>query len=334
MVDDVCFDGMEELIKQTKAHIVILLFLALLFLHLLLNGLGSTGSSSHWGSNCSSELARILDELLNGFSLLELHIGRGGQSQQIAESIGNAVRSRSNGWITNRQTDGSQIGNTGLELGAQILRLDVEDLWGENGTRVVDLFDLESVRERRDVQHVEESGLGGSDLVAGLQDGNVVDDFDCSLGDLGRDGQGLEERGLLGSQTGVLGWDGDQQGGDGAGTSWGTDLRFDELLTDLGQISLGENESNVSLDVREELLQLGVVLQMATDGLTHHRVLSHQHDSGSAQQTTDGLHLLGSDIVGLDDEALWVLIEELLCRTLNNYIKFIRKHKNNKYKYN
>lgn len=303
----------QDLVEQTEAHIVILLLLALLLLHLLVGGLlSTTGSGGHWGSNGSSELAGVLDELLDGLSLLEFHIGGGGQSQQIAESIGHAVRHGSDRRVTDRQTDGGQIGNSGLELGAQILGLDVENFGREDGARVVDLLDLESVRERRDVQHVEEGGLGGSDLVAGLQDGNVVDDFDCSLRDLGRNGQGLEEGGLLGSETGVLGWNGDQHGGNGTGTGRSADLRLGQLLADLGQIALGEDESNVALDVGQQLLQLGVVLQMPTDRLTHHRILSHQNDAGSAEQTTDGLHLLGSDIVGLDDEALWVLIEELL----------------------
>lgn len=40
------------------------------------------------------------------------------------------------------------------------------------------------------------------------------------------------------------------------------------------------------------LLQSWVVLQMPSDGLAHHGVLAHQHDSLPAERHADLLHLL------------------------------------------
>lgn len=63
---------------------------------------------------------------------------------------------------------------------------------------------------------------------------------------------------------------------------------------------------------RHAPLQSRVVLQVATDGLTHHRVFAHEHDGLAPQGQTDGLHLLGADIVCAHDETLWEVIQQLL----------------------
>lgn len=60
------------------------------------------------------------------------------------------------------------------------------------------------------------------------------------------------------------------------------------------------------------LLKGRVVLQVATDGFAHHGVLAHQHHSLVSQRQTDGLHLLGADIVCTHNEAFWIVIQKLL----------------------
>ena len=149
------------------------------------------GSTSSGGN---SKLAGILDVLLDDGGLFEFDLADGGNGQQVLETIG------------------SQIGNTSLELGAQILGLSVQDLGLQDRARVIDLVDDQTVREGRNVQHVQQGCLGGADLVTGLQDGHIVDDFNCTLGNLGGYGQSLEERGLFGTQTSVLSGNGDGQG--------------------------------------------------------------------------------------------------------------------------
>jgi len=63
--------------------------------------------------------------------------------------------------------------------------------------------------------------------------------------------------------------------------------------------------------VREQPLEVGVVVEVTPDGLAHHGVLAHEDDGLAAEGDADLLHLLRADIVGVDQEALGVLIEEL-----------------------
>ena len=70
------------------------------------------------------------------------------------------------------------------------------------------------------------------------------------------------------------------------------------------------------------LLKGSIVVQMSTDGLTDHGVLSHEDLSVSSEGHTDLLHLLGSDIVNSNDEALGELVQKVLitkiCKELIN----------------
>lgn len=68
---------------------------------------------------------------------------------------------------------------------------------------------------------------------------------------------------------------------------------------------------------RHAPLQRRVVLQVATDGFTHHGVFAHEHDGLAPQGQTDGLHLLGADIVCAHDEALWEVIQQLLHKNMS-----------------
>jgi len=50
---------------------------------------------------------------------------------------------------------------------------------------------------------------------------------------------------------------------------------------------------------------------VTTDGLAHHGVLAHEYDGMTPEGHTDLLHLLGSDIVGFDQETLGIFIQKL-----------------------
>lgn len=76
--------------------------------------------------------------------------------------------------VADLQRDRGDVLHALQELVAQVLRLDVEDIWREDRTAIIDLSDSQTVRERRDVQHVEESGLAGTDAVAFLDQVDVV----------------------------------------------------------------------------------------------------------------------------------------------------------------
>ena len=81
---------------------------------------------------------------------------------------------------------------------------------------------------------------------------STYNDFNCTLGNLGWDGQSLEERCLLRTQTSVHGFNVNGARGQSTSTSGGTHTVFGELVTDLNQVQLGEDEANISLDVREK----------------------------------------------------------------------------------
>ena len=55
------------------------------------------------------------------------------------------------------------------------------------------LGDDQSIAEGADLQHVQEGCLGHTDPVAGLDDVDILDDLDSSLGNLGGDGQSLRK---------------------------------------------------------------------------------------------------------------------------------------------
>lgn len=59
------------------------------------------------------------------------------------------------------------------ESGMQWSLCDVKHLRAVNTTIVIDLLDDESVGEGRDVQHVEECGLAGTNLVTSLDQINI-----------------------------------------------------------------------------------------------------------------------------------------------------------------
>lgn len=46
-----------------------------------------------------------------------------------------------------------------------------------NKNKITHLFDNKTIWEGRNVQHVEKGGFGSSDLVSGLQNVDIVDDF-------------------------------------------------------------------------------------------------------------------------------------------------------------
>lgn len=234
------------------------------------------------------------------------------------------------GWEVGGQRDGSDGGNGAGESLEQLGLLNVEDRRREGITLVVDLGDSHSVGERRDAQHVEEGGLGGSDLGSSLDKLQVDSNLNGTTGNLCRDAEGLEERGLSGLHTSVSSRDIDICGRNGTGSGGSCDLVGVDLVTDGLEITVGEDESDVALDEWEETLVLGVVADEALDGtanlrglavatrglralfLAYHGVLSHQDDSLSAERLTDLVHLLRADIVDTDDEDGVVFLEQAL----------------------
>lgn len=258
-----------------------------------------------WGRHKDRLCAHLL-------GTLELVVGSDGHGQDVLVRVDERVHDRGQGWDTGGQGDGGNGLDTRHELGDEGRLLNVQDLGWEDGTVVVDLNDRHTVGERRDVEHVQEGGLGRSDLGTGRDDLDVIDDFDGTSGDLGWDTKGLEERGLSWLHTGVSGWDVDVVGGDGTGPSWGSDLVGEDDLSDVLQVARGEDETDVASDIWEELLELGELGEDASESSSDHSVLAHEHDTFSSEGLSDQVELLGRDVVNVDDEDGWVLLDQSL----------------------
>lgn len=234
--------------------------------------------------------------------LLELVVGSDGNGQQVLERVDERVTNGGDGGETSGQRDGGNGGDTRHEALDQDVLFNVQDGRAEDVAVGEDLNDLHTVVERRDVQHVQQGGFGGSDLGTGGNDLNVVDDFDGTSGNLGRNGQGLEERGLSGFHTSVTGGDVDIDGSDGSRSSRGGDLVGDDGLSDFLQVGRGEDETDVTSEVRHELLEVRELGQETSKGSSDHGVLSHQDDTLSSQSETDLVQLGGRNIVDVDKE--------------------------------
>ena len=151
----------------------------------------------------------------------------------------------------------------------ELLLANVENLGREGLALVVDLGDAHAVGEGRDVKHVEEGGLGRTDLGAGLDELKIGGNFNGTTGNLGGDTEGLEERGLTRLHTGVSSGNPDVGRGEGTSTGRGGDLVGEDLVTDLLQVGVGEDETNVALDEGQETLVLGVVGDEGLEGTTN-----------------------------------------------------------------
>lgn len=212
------------------------------------------------------------------------------------------MHDRWEGGDTGSQRDGGNGLGSGKESIEQSLLLNVEDLGSEDGTVVVDLGDGHTVGERRDVQHVKQSSFGRSDSSTGLDDLNIVDDFDGTSSNLGGDTKSLEERGLSWLHTGVTTWDVDVGGGESTSSGGSSDLVGDDDFSDILQVTGGEDKSDVSLDVWEELLELRVLRQDDSETSSDHGVLAHEDDTFASESVSDHVGLLRRDIVDVDKE--------------------------------
>merc|ERR1719189_3316611 len=217
---------MQSLVKETKAHVIVF-FLRLRFRSLCSSSLSRCGSSS--------ELAWVSKELLEHLSLLEGDVGHSGDSQEVLHAIDHAVGHRGDGRVGHGQGQSSNICNSCHELCLQVIVSDVQDLWVKHRARVIHLLHNKPVGEGGDLQHVEQGGLGHTDLVPGSDKMDITGDLNSTLGNLGWNLQSLEERSLLGPHTGVLGWHHDIQWGKSSGLSRSSHLVGQQHVPDLDQ---------------------------------------------------------------------------------------------------
>merc|ERR1712000_638947 len=278
-----------SLVEQTEAHVLILRLLLLLLL------------SGGW-------------RISSGWCVCRSNWSSGGDGEHVLVAVDKRVHDGWEGWVAGREGDGSDGRDGGGEGLEQLRLLDVENGGLEGLAVVVNLSNTHTVREGGDVQHVEQGGLGGTDLGASLDELEIRRDFDGTTGNLGGHTESLEERRLARFHTRVTGWDVDINWRNGTGTSWSSDTVGENLVTDLLQVLVGKDEADVAADVGEETLELGhgAVVDEGLNGAADHGVLAHQDDTLSTEGDADLVHLLGRDIVDGDDEDGLVSLKESL----------------------
>jgi len=146
--------------------------------------------------------------------------------------------------------------------------LNVEHAGWEGVALVVNLGNTHTICEGRDVQHVEQGSLGGSNLTASLDELQFGSDFNGTTGNLSWDTEGLEERGLSGFHTSVTSWDEDIGRGDSTGSGGGSNLVGENFVTDGLEVAVGEDETDVAFNERKETLVRGGIGDEALDGTT------------------------------------------------------------------
>ena len=176
------------------------------------------------------------------------------------------------------------------------------------------MADVHTVAEGVDVQLVQQGSLSGVDLISLSQQRHGVDNFNLGLVNLGGDVQSLEERGLTGIATSRSSRDNDVHGGQHTNTGGGGHLVRQNDLTHLSHISVHEDQTNVSVDHIQNLLDgmTRMLVDELADARTDHGLLSEQEDGLSAEGLTDISNLLRADVLDISNEQLAVILEDLV----------------------
>jgi len=129
-------------------------------------------------------------------------------------------------------------------------------LGADDGTVVVHGQDGHTILEWLVAEFLEESSLGGGDLLALGANLDVTENFDLGLLDLGWDLEGVEEVDLGGVETSWASWDDEVNWGEFADTSVGETLLGLNLWKEFGDWFLSEDESDLADDQGLESLEL------------------------------------------------------------------------------
>jgi len=222
------------------------------------------------------------------------------------------VRDRGNGRITNLKTKSSNVRNTLGNNTANIIKSHIENLALIDETIVIDNTGDKTIAEGTDVKLSKKGSLRLTDLITGVDEGGGGKNLDLTLADLGTDVKSLQEGGLSGLETSGTSRDNDIVGSNSASLGGGTNLQGGNKVADLNKVLLGEDETDVAIKVRQKVLNLGVLVDVLTDGLAHHGLLAHEKNSLATKNLTDLLHLVAADVVALDNDDLGVLIKKVL----------------------
>jgi len=169
-----------------------------------------------------------------------------------------------------------------------------------------------TIAEGTDIKLRKKGSLRLTDLITSMDKGNRGKDLNLTLADLGTDVKSLKEGSLSGLETSGTSRNNDIIRSNGTRLGGCTDLEGGNEVTDFMKILVGEDKTDVAIEVTKKVLTGRVLMDVLTDGLTHHSLLTHQKDSLATKDSTDLLHLVAADIVALDNDDLGILIKEVL----------------------
>jgi len=222
------------------------------------------------------------------------------------------VRDGSNSRIADLETKSSNIRNTLGNNLANVGNSHIKNLVLIDNTVVINNAGDKTIAEGTDVKLGQKGSLGLTDLLTSVDESGRGENLDLTLDDLSTDVKSLKEGGLSGLETSGTSRDDDIVGGNSTGLGGGTDLKRSDEVTDLVKVLLGEDETDVAVKVRKKVLDLVVLVEVHTDGLAHHGLLTHEKDGLATKNGTDLLHLVAADVIALDNDDLVVLIKKVL----------------------
>jgi len=222
------------------------------------------------------------------------------------------VRDRSHGRIADLETKSSDVRNTLGDNLANISKSHIKNLALIDETVVINNAGNKTIAEGTDVKLRQKGSLGLTDLLTSVDEGDGSENLDLTLADLSTDVKGLKEGGLSGLETSGTSRNNNIIGGNSASLGGGTDLQGGNEVTNLVKVLVGENETDVAEEVRKKVLSLRVLVNVLTDGLAHHGLLTHKKDGLATKNSTNLLHLVAADVVALDNDDLIVFIKKVL----------------------
>jgi len=254
----------------------------------------------------------VKNHILHLLSLLEGIFGSDGDGNKVLETVHDGVRNGGSGRITNLKTNGSNIGNTLGKNLANISKSHIENLALIDKTMVVNDAGDKTIAEGTDVKLGQKGSLRLTDLLTSVDKSGRGKNFDLTLADLSTDVKSLKERGLSGLETSRTSRNNNIIGSNGTSLGGSTDLKGSDEVTDFVKILVGEDKADVATKVRKKVLNLRVLVNVLTDSLTHHGLLTHKKNTLATKNSTDLLHLVAANVVALDNDDLGILIKKVL----------------------
>lgn len=210
-------------------------------------------------------------------------------------------------WDSKSKTDSGDVSQSVEELVQHDVISDVQDLRSEGGSHVVDDHGGETVAEWTDVELGEQSNLGVSDLVSGLDEMHISEDLNRTTSNLGGDAERLEESSLTRVESGRSGRNPHVHRSDGTRLGSGRHTHGEDHVTNVLEVVVGEDESDVANDEWKKVVEIWGRNGSLTDHTADLGVLSHEDLGLSTESGANLLDLVGSDVIGGHHEARGVL---------------------------